>query len=559
MSSWRLVLRRGAVGTAAVTALPICVGYATSPGFRRSIDFWSMLLPTIVDYQVVKTRARLQGCSAAELDGRIACFHERSAAKAMSTILALGGIYVKLGQMLSTIGTGIVDDAYIEALKPLQDGVPPRPLSAVKEIVEQSVGAPFESLFKEFSPQPVGAASIAQAHRATLADGQQVIVKVQYPEVAMLYEVDFDNLERFTRWFFPENVNMILGLRKRHQAELDFRKEAAHLKECRCNMIDRGFEPSLVRIPEIPDPKLCTQHVLAMEFLDGVSMASAIQGEQEEFAAALGFPSGDAMRNHLMRLVRSHLERGDGGDGGLLFPGLVSAAPTGAALLRFYAASRRRVLNAYARLHNTAAWVLRMTIACMYLQPRKYEPAPTACGSLGSKLELLVRVHGCQLLLDGVYNADPHPGNVLLLPDGRLGLIDYGMVGRLSLQERRLVARVIVALARGDSAEVARFYREGGYQSIWHSGEPQAASIVYRFATWHLDRADLSPVDIGNGQRWSLVRVIHSTLEQSVPDWVEQSRRLGTLLIGVSNQAGRPISLSKAWQPIAEELLSSES
>ena len=41
------------------------------------------------------------------------------------------------------------------------------------------------------------------------------------------------------------------------------------------------------------------------------------------------------------------------------------------------------------------------------------------------------QVHGTQMLLDGVYNADPHPGNIIVLADGRLGLIDYGMVGRL--------------------------------------------------------------------------------------------------------------------------------
>ena len=50
---------------------------------------------------------------------------------------------------------------------------------------------------------------------------------------------------------------------------------------------------------------------------------------------------------------------------------------------------------------------------------------------MGRVVRELVHIHGCQLLLDGVYNADPHPGNVLLLPDGTLGLIDYGMVGRL--------------------------------------------------------------------------------------------------------------------------------
>jgi hypothetical protein len=53
----------------------------------------------------------------------------------------------------------------------------------------------------------------------------------------------------------------------------------------------------------------------------------------------------------------------------------------------------------------------------------------------------------------------------------------------------------------------------------------------------------------------SIMRVLHGTVETSVPDWVEQSRRLGGLLIGVSNQAGRPMSLANAWAPLARQLL----
>ena len=89
-------------------------------------------------------------------------------------------------------------------------------------------------LFVFFDPQPVGAASIAQAHRAKLAGtGDEVVVKVQYPEVAALYEADFDNLERVTAWLMPENLALVKGLRERHQQELDFRTEAKHLRECR--------------------------------------------------------------------------------------------------------------------------------------------------------------------------------------------------------------------------------------------------------------------------------------------------------------------------------------
>ena len=72
-------------------------------------------------------------------------------------------------------------------------------------------------------------------------------------------------------------------------------------------------------------------------------------------------------------------------------------------------------------------------------------PPPTTAAlsvDLGAVLKTLVQVHGHQLLIDGVYNADPHPGNVIVLEDGRLGLIDYGMVGRLGRAERESIVGI---------------------------------------------------------------------------------------------------------------------
>lgn len=195
---------------------------------------------------------------------------------------------------------------------------------------------------------------------------------------------------------------------------------------------------------------------------------------------------------------------------------------------------------------------------------------------------MLVQAHGAQLLLDGCHNADPHPGNVLVLPDGRLGLIDYGMVGRLPLGDRLQVAKVVVALAEKNVEEVARLYAAAGYRAVTTlGGKPHPPAVVHRIATFHLNRIDLSVVNVtpplaasppatsdNNDssaeeedkqpqapEYKSIMRVLHGTVETSVPDWVEQSRRLGGLLIGVSNQAGRPMSLANAWAPLARQLL----
>ena len=99
-------------------------------------------------------------------------------------------------------------------------------------------------------------------------------------------------------------------------------------------------------------------------------------------------------------------------------------------------------------------------------------------------------------------------------------------------------------------------YEGAGYCACWHSGEKHGANAVYRFATFHLDRIDLSPVAAGpSGAMVPLMTLLKATIEHAVPDWVEQARRLGGLLIGVGSQAGRPLSLAHEWRAIADETL----
>ena len=433
------------------------------------------------------------------------------------------------------------------------------------------------------------------AHTNARMRKQEVVVKVQYPEVADLFSADFDNLETVTAWLMPQNVQLIQGLRKRHQQELDFRTEAQHLREVASNMQRRGFEPRLVRVPRVIDERLSTRHVLAMEFLEGTSLSSAITAEQEAIAQALGMGGAEELRDRLMRSVKSHFSKGGGGTSKML-SGVASppsrssygaseddtrslrgyqAAVLSAPLLRAYASTRQRLLSFSIGLWNYLARGVAV-LSLGALQPALCTPLRVGPSvDLGRVLHTLVQVHGTQMLLDGVYNADPHPGNVIVLHDGRLGLIDYGMVGRLSPAERASIARVVLALAKGDSAkhEVAEIYQQAGYRACWHSGRPHGVDAVHRFATFHLDRIDLSPVRIaqegpagaadtaaaaGNVRaphHMPIMQLLQSTIEHSVPDWVEQARRLGGLLIGVGSLTARPISLAREWSPLAEQVL----
>ena len=116
----------------------------------------------------------------------------RAASPARQARLALeeaGGMFVKLGQMLST-RPDVVSPAVAQELARLQEHVTPADPEAVRALVEQEMGRPVAELFAQFDWEPVAAASIAQAHQAILPGGEQVIVKVQRPGIAEAVDTD---------------------------------------------------------------------------------------------------------------------------------------------------------------------------------------------------------------------------------------------------------------------------------------------------------------------------------------------------------------------------------
>ena len=101
-----------------------------------------------------------------------------------------------------------------------------------------------------------------------------------------------------------------------------------------------------------------------------------------------------------------------------------------------------------ARYNWTAGWVAK---------PKEYKWTEQPI-NLGYILDLLNRVHAHEIMVDGAFNGDPHPGNIMLMPDGRVGLIHYGQVKRIPLKARLDIARLVVALARGTKDDVIDCY-----------------------------------------------------------------------------------------------------
>lgn len=273
---------------------------------------------------------------------------------ARRTRLALeeaGGMFVKLGQLLVTRPDLLPPEALAE-LSLLHADVPPIPGERVKALVLEETGRPVEEVFAEIIWEPLGSASIGQAHAARLLDGREVVVKVRRPGLEAQVDTDLAIVrwlagiaERRTGWGGAYAVSDLASeFSSVLRAELRFSVEAQHAIE-----IGAACAGDLmIRIPGIVG-SLTTDRMLVMDRLYGTTLSKV----------GLDVHDPDHRRRLADALCRSQVN---------------------------------------AMLHGK-------------------------------------RFHG-----------DPHPGNVLLLDDGSLGLVDFGITGRLDAYERAAVFEVLLAM-----------------------------------------------------------------------------------------------------------------
>jgi ubiquinone biosynthesis protein len=214
---------------------------------------------------------------------------------------AIGPAAIKLGQALAT-RPDLVGEKAANNLLRLQDSLPPAPFPLVRQAVEQALEAPLESLFTEFEEVPVGAASIAQVHRAVTTEGRQVAVKVLRPGI----EEEFAKALETYEWaaahveslggeaerLRPQMV--IAHFRQWTQRELDLNREAASASELKQNMV---AEPGFY-VPEI-DWRRTARRVMTLEWLDGIKLS-----KRDELIAA-----GHDVRQLAATLVRAFLRQ----------------------------------------------------------------------------------------------------------------------------------------------------------------------------------------------------------------------------------------------------------
>ena len=221
-------------------------------------------LVTAVALWYFGARRRGQDASRADLSRRLRKAFEK-----------LGPTYIKLGQILSS-GDGIFPPELVSEFRLLRDKVPPESFDTVRAVVEGDLGQPLERVFSSFERAPIAAASIAQVHAATLTTGEQVVVKVQRPQVSTLVRRDLAAMS----WIAPVLVGRIpIAALANPPAlvelfaetiveELDFRLEAENMLDV-ARVLAETNQRALV-VPR-PHPILVTRRVLVMERLDGFS------------------------------------------------------------------------------------------------------------------------------------------------------------------------------------------------------------------------------------------------------------------------------------------------
>jgi ubiquinone biosynthesis protein len=267
----------------------------------------------------------------------------------------LGATFAKLGQLLST-RADLLPPAYQRELALLQDRVPSVPSDAMVAVIEAELGGPLTHHFARFEREPLAAASIGQAHAATLPNGSPVVVKVRRPGVAAQVEADLTLLRGLAqtaqrRWPAAEQYDLVaLADEFAHtiRAELDYVLEGRTVERFATNFSNNAT----IHIPQVVWSH-STGQVLTLERIGGLKVTDS---------AALDAASID----------RSALAQ-------------------------------------------------RATDAILQM-----------------------------IFEHGLFHADLHPGNLFIEPDGRIGLIDFGMVGTVSESARDALAAVILAVLSRD-------------------------------------------------------------------------------------------------------------
>lgn len=444
---------------------------------------------------------------------------------------AVQGFYFKLAQILSTRNE-FLPDQYMEWCCKLQDRSPRvMPSHEAKAAVEEALGVgDISELFTDWEDKEIGSASIGQVHRAKLrATGEQVAIKIMFPGIEEKFRSDFYTVETFCKWLMPARVSFLAEIKKQFSSEFDYEREARNLQEVG-ELLKNSPWADKVAVP-VPIPELCTKTVLTMTYLPGERLVDGIRSHYQGVADKLGMDFDKMVEQQKSKLLSGQLER--------------------------------RTLDEFSRTEWILGWALWLSdlaknsviflgnwtvVPLIYEKPIEYVHSQLPV-NLSAIIETLLRVHAYEIFFGRGFNSDPHPGNILLMPCGRLGLIDYGQFKQLKLEDRIHYAKIVLALHRDDPEEVNRLYEEAGFAT-----KHMNSDLRYRAACFWNDR-DTTSITMGKNVHQFLEWIDKLDPPTAVNDEFVMVARVSVLLRGLANAFGVKLRVTDYWHLEAEQFL----
>lgn len=393
-------------------------------------------------------------------------------------------------------------------------------------------------MFSEWWDEPIGVASIGQVHKARLREnGELVAVKLQFDRMEIRFRSDLNTLKVFCAMTMPQHTSAFAEVEKSFDSEFDYRLEASNLDEVR-----KGVLPRWGKLVHIPKPYLnyTSKTVLVMEYLEGKRL---MDGLKDHFAAVahvagmtveeLEAKHEDMLRNKTFQYRTIEDERA--------FAKKIAVA--GAVKGVVNVLNPLRLLRAISRKQDT-----------------------NGNGKLGKKggkwgdsfldiarvLETICFVQATELLFTGAYNSDCHPGNILLLPDGKLGMLDFGQVKRMELHDRVKYARMILALEKDDRKEIVRIH----FDEIGIKTKYRNETTGYLAACYYHDR-DSEDIT-GNLDLVGFSEMLETVDPMiQLPEPFLLAMRGNLILRGVGKVMGVRLRMSQMWGNEARAFLTS--
>mmetsp|Transcript_34574 Transcript_34574/g.42285 ORF Transcript_34574/g.42285 Transcript_34574/m.42285 type:complete len:493 (-) Transcript_34574:134-1612(-) len=473
--------------------------------------------------------------------------HADTSRKGLNKILELRGFYIKSGQLCAANIGNAFPKVWQDTMSVLQDECPPKDFSVVKRVIESEMGRPLNDVFQSMETTPIGAASIGQVHRAVLRNGDEVVVKVMYPEVESLFRGDVRTIKMFAQVAQPVHVPALNEVEKQFMTEFDYAKEARQMLKIKENLTRAGLvgEGKTFYVPR-PYLDLCSKRVLVMEELKGPKLQVGLRKNMENLATKMGFGSIEELQQ---RMIQNE---------GLL----PKQGPSAQEMDKYI-----NLLESKQQVEHWAKTLFNYTLGWLPgVQPKgnkdKEDGEDTVVLLNHARIvDDLLLIHGHEVLVDGYFNNDPHPGNILLLNGSedkvkgkhhQLGLIDYGQVKQLSKHDRLLLCQLVIALADDNEKEVVRLMKEAGYKS-----RDMNEKIIHRYAKVSYDEDNDELTEGMHIQLFVEELQRRDPIEALPVDFIAVGRT-SILLRGLGHALNQSRSVARAWRPIAEQVLKEE-